>query len=74
MVDSDLEMIVGGVGVVVHRKRMGRDWRVVVDMEVDRKFAGVGSRKLKTDLGLRKFGIRKDLVIAVHRSFRNRPL
>lgn len=74
MVDIDWEMGVVGVALVVDRKRMGRGLRFVVDMEVDRKFAEVGSRKLKTDLDRRMFETRKDLVIAVRRNLRNHPL
>lgn len=74
MVDIDWGMGVVGVALVVDRKRMGRGLRFVVDMEVDRKFAEVGSRKLKTDLDRRMFETRKDLVIAVRRSLRNHPL
>ena len=74
MVDIDSGMGVVGVALVVDRKRMGRGLRVVVDMEVDRKFAEVGSRKMKTDLDRRMFETRKDLVIAVRRNLRNHPL
>lgn len=74
MVDIDWGMGVVGVALVVDRKRMGRGLRFVVDMEVDRKFAEVGSRKLKTDLDRRMFETRKDLVIAVRRNLRNHPL
>ena len=74
MVDIDWGMGVVGVALVVDRKRVGRGLRFVVDMEVDRKFAEVGSRKLKTDLDRRMFETRKDLVIAVRRNLRNHPL
>ena len=74
MVDIDWGMGVVGVALVVDRKRMGPGLRFVVDMEVDRKFAEVGSRKLKTDLDRRMFETRKDLVIAVRRNLRNHPL
>ena len=74
MVDIDWGMGVVVVALVVDRKRMGRGLRFVVGMEVDRKFAEVGSRKLKTDLDRRMFGTRKDLVIAVRRNLRNHPL
>lgn len=74
MVDIGLEMIVVGVVVVVGRTRMGRGSRAAGDMKVGRKFAGVGSRELKTDLDRRMFGTRKDLVIAVRRNLRNHPL
>lgn len=74
MVDIDWGMGVVGVALGVDRKRMGRGLSFVVDMEVDRKFAEVGSRKLKTDLDRRMFETRKDLVIAVRRNLRNHPL
>lgn len=74
MVDIDLEMSVVDVAVVAGRMRMGRaKWKSVVDMEVGRKFAEGGSKKLKTDLGHRMSGNRKDLVIAVRRNLRNHP-
>ena len=53
---------------------MDRGLRVVGDMQVDRKFAEVGSRKWKKDLGRRMFESRKDLAIAVHKNLRNHPL
>ena len=74
MVDIDLGIIVVGIAVVVGRTRMGRDLSVAEDMKDGRKFAEGGSRKLKTDLGRRMFGTRKDLVIAVRKNLRNRPL
>lgn len=74
MVDIGLEMIVVGVVVVLGRMRMGRGSGAAGDMKVGRKFAGVGSRELKTDLDRRMFGNRKDLVIAVRRNLRNHPL
>ena len=80
MVDIDLGMfvdlgiIVVGVAVVVGRTRISLDLRVVEDMKDGREFAEAGNRKLKTDLGHRMFGIRKDLVIAVRRNLRNHPL
>ena len=80
MVDIDLGMIVDleitvvGVAVVDGRTRISLDLRVVEDMKDGREFAEGGNRKLKTDLGRRMFGIRKDLVIAVHKNLRNHPL
>ena len=74
VVDIDLGIFVVGVAVVVGRKRMGRDLSVAEDMKGGRKFAEGGSRKLQTDLGRRMFGNRKDLVIAVHKNLRIRPL
>ena len=59
--------------VVVDRMKMGRDWNVDGDMEVDRKFAGVDSKKMKKDLGRRMFGNRRDLVIVERKNPRNHP-
>lgn len=74
MVDVEFGMVVDGGAVVVGRRRMGRDSRVVEDMKVGRKFAEVGSKRLETDLDRRMFGSRKDLVIAVHKNLQNHPL
>ena len=74
MVDIGLSMSVVEVAMVVDRRRMGRGLRIAVDMMVGRKFAELGSRRLKTDLSRQMFGNRKDLVIAVRRNLRNRPL
>ena len=67
-------MVVVGIAVVVGRMRMSRDSRAVGGMKVGKKFAEVGSRKLKRDLDRRMFGNRKDLVIAVRRNPQNHPL
>lgn len=74
MVDIDLEMLVVDIAVVAGRRRTDRGLRVVEDMKVGRKFAEVGSKKWKRDLGRQMFENRKDLAIAVHRNLRNRPL
>ena len=76
MVDIDLGIIGVGVGVavVVEQMKMDRDLEVVGDMKVGRKFAEEDNTNLKTDLGHRMFGTRKDLAIAVHRNLRNHPL
>lgn len=77
MLDIDLGMDVVDVvdvAMVVDRTRMDRGLRVDVDMEVGRKFAELGSRRLKTDLGRQTFGNRKDLVIAERRNLRIHPL
>ena len=74
MVDIGLGKVVVGAAVDVDRKRTGRDLRVVGDMMDGRKVAEVGNRNLKTDLGHRTLEKRKDLVIAVRRNLRNRPL
>lgn len=72
VVDIDLGME-DGVAAVVDRRRMGRGLKVVGDMRIDRKFAVVGSTKLKTDLDHRMFGTRTNLVIAVHKNLQNHP-
>lgn len=74
MIDIGLGMTVFGIAVVVDRTRTGRDLSVVEDMKVGREFAEGGSRNLKTELGHRMLGKRKDLVIAVRRNLRNHPL
>lgn len=61
------------VAMVVDRTRMDCGLRVDVGMEVDRKFAELGSTRLKTDLGRQTFGNRKDLVIAERRNPRIHP-
>lgn len=77
MRDIDLGMDVVDVvdvAMVVDRTRMNCGLRVDVGTEVGRKFAELGSRRLKTDLGRQTFGNRKDLVIAVRRNLRIHPL
>ena len=74
MVDIGLEKVGVGAAVDVDRKRMGRDLRAVGGMEVGRKFAEGDNRNLQMDLGHRRFGKQKDLVIEVRRNLRNRPL
>ena len=74
MVDIGLGKVGVGAAVDVDRKRMGRDLRVVGGMEDGRKFAEVGNWNLKKDLGHRRFELQKDLVTAVRRNLRNRPL
>ena len=75
VVGIDLGMsVVGRAAAAADRTRTGRDLRVAEDMKFGRRFAAVGSRMLKTDLGRRMLGNRKDLAIAVRRNLQNHPL
>ena len=73
-VDIDLGTIAVGVAVAVDRRRTGGDLGVVGDMKVGKKFAEVGSRKLKRDLDHHMFESQTDLVIVVRRNLQNHPL
>lgn len=74
MVDIELEIIGVGAAAAVGQMRRDRDLKVVGDMKDGRKFAEEDNTNLKTDLGHRMFGNRKDLAIAVRRNPQIHPL